>query len=93
MTPLRVRVHSGDGKTDLGMGWYVGDVMVYAIRTPEGNLLSLSNAEVEPPASMVPEGGALLESPDNPKIVLDSGKVVYGCQVWWEPVEGSNGGS
>ena len=24
--------------------------------------------------------------PSNPKIELDSGEVVYGCQVWWTRV-------
>jgi hypothetical protein len=83
----RVRVHSGDGQTRLGDGKYVGEATVWYIRTADGNLLSHGNAEEKPPSHMVPEGGSLVESEGNPKIVLDSGKVVYGCQVWWEVIK------
>lgn len=27
---------------------------------------------------------------DNPRIRLDDGRVVYGCQVWWEFIEQEN---
>lgn len=33
-------------------------------------------------------GKALVEAKiPNPKIALDSGKVVYGCECWWGPEE------
>ena len=53
---------------------------------PDGNLQSLHNAEEEPPPDMVPEGAEVHCTEDNPKIRLDSGRVVYGCQVYWEPI-------
>jgi len=28
-----------------------------------------------------------LEVATTPKIILDSGATVYGCQIWWEPIE------
>ncbi len=84
----RVQVHSGDGKTLLGNGTYVGNVPVYVIRT-EWGLQSATLAE-EPPEGMEDVAEYL---PSNPKIVLDSGKVVYGCQVWWAPIpEGEEDG-
>ncbi len=85
-TPKRVDVHSGDGSVHLGEGTYVGDVSVYVIQMPDGNLQSLSNAEQEPDPSDIPPGGYVRVSHNNPKIVLDSGQIVYGCQVWWEEV-------
>lgn len=84
--PFRVRVHSGDGKSLLGDGMYVGNVGVYYILMPDGNLQSLHNAEQYPPEEQIPEGARVIHSANNPKIVLDSGDTVYGCQVWWEPI-------
>lgn len=84
---MRVRVHDGTGEKLLGEGVYEGDVKAYFIVMPDGSLQSLQNAEIEPPANEVPEGAEVVTTDDNPKIRLDSGEVVYGCQVWWEPIE------
>jgi len=84
--PYRVRVHDGSGQKLLGEGTYVGDVAVYFMAMPDGSLRSLSNAEEEPSPELIPEGAELIKTADNPKIVLDDGRTVYGCQVWWEPV-------
>ena len=81
----RVRVWNGDQSKYLGEGEYVGEATIYAIEMPDGSLRSNSNAEIEP--DDVPEGGVVRSVPNNPKIVLDNGQTVYGCQVWWEPVE------
>lgn len=82
----RVRVFGGDGETPLGEGVYEGEVPVYFVEHAAGHITSLENAEEEPPADMVPPGSHVVKLPSNPKIRLDSGRVVYGCQVWWEPV-------
>ena len=79
-----MNVKDGSGEVDLGEGTYVGNVSVFIIAMPDGGLRSLENAEERPPDDMVPEGAEVIESPDNPKIILDSGEVKYGCQVWWE---------
>ena len=74
--------------TDTGpvLGQYVGDVTVYVIHHPRGSLVSDKLAETRPTNEEVAAIGGRLERVDgNPKIVLDSGEVVYGCQVWWEP--------
>jgi hypothetical protein len=84
--PYRVRVHDGSGEKLLGEGTYVGDVKVYFMAMPDGSLQSLSNAEEEPTPELIPPGAEVICSEDNPKIVLDSGRTVYGCQVWWEPI-------
>lgn len=78
----RVRVKDGSNTSVVGFGTYEGQVDVYVVKTAEGNLLSDSNAEVKP--EYIPPGGVLVKLPNNPKIRLDNGKVVYGCQVWWE---------
>lgn len=81
--PYRVRVWNGDRSEFLGEGNYVGDVTVYFFET-EGGISSASNAEEKPDGV---DEDKIIEAPNNPKIILDSGRVVYGCQVWWEPVE------
>lgn len=86
MADKRVRVWNGDRSKFLGEGWYVGDVTVYFVRMPNGTLTSLPDAEKPPALDQLPKGARLVKSDDNPKIKLDSGDVVYGCQVWWEPV-------
>ena len=87
---MRVKVWNGDHTEFLGEGEYTGDVMVYVIQMPDGSLRSVQNAEEKPPPEMIPDGAFLRESPNNPKIVLDDGRVVYGCQVWWEPAENAS---
>jgi hypothetical protein len=84
---MRVRVWNGDQSEYLGEGNYLGEVTVYYIVMPDGSLRSCSNAEEQPPQEMIPPGATVQAAPGNPKIVLDSGEVVYGCQVWWEPAE------
>jgi len=87
MSEIRVKVHSGNGQEYLGEGWYVGDVTVYFIRHPDGHLTSNENAEVPPSAESLPEGSEIVRSENNPKIRMMDGTIMYGCQVWWEPVE------
>lgn len=84
---MRVVVTDGFQKNLLGEGTYEGRVKVYCFIMPDGSLESLENAEEEPPPEMVPEGAEVYCTEDNPKIRLDSGKVVYGCQCYWRPIE------
>jgi hypothetical protein len=84
--PFKVKVWNGDRSEYLGEGTYVGETTVYFVRTDDG-IQSASNAEERPQG--VPED-QIIEAPGNPKIVLDSGRTVYGCQVWWEPAEDSS---
>lgn len=85
--PDRVRVWNGTQTEYLGEGNYVGEATVYFIRMPDGSIQSLHDAEVEPDPSVVPDGCVVVCSESNPKFMLDSGDVVYGCQIWWEPVD------
>jgi hypothetical protein len=80
---MRVQVFNGTGKKDLGLGTYLGEVSVWVVEMPDGSLRTNSNAEERP--TDIPPGGVLRQIPRNPKIQLDSGKIVYGSQVWWEP--------
>lgn len=85
--PNRIRAWNGDQTEYLGEGNYVGQTTVYFIRMPDGSIQSNQNAEIEPDPDNVPEGCSVFCSEDNPKFVLDCGDTVYGCQIWWEPVE------
>ena len=46
--PFRVKVWNGDQSEYLGEGNYEGDVKVYFVRSPDGSLNSLTNAEEKP---------------------------------------------
>lgn len=83
----RVSVFSGDQTQALGMGTYVGDVDVYFIVMPDGSLKSERNPEQPPDPKFIPRGGRVTSAKANPKIKLDTGEIVYGCQVWWDPVD------
>jgi len=84
----RIRVMEGDGSTPMGYGTYEGDVTVYFIGMPDGSIRSLSNAEEQPSEEALKEigGTEIIKDEGNPKIKLDDNRVVYGCQVWWEPL-------
>ena len=88
---IRVRVWSGDGQTSRGLGNLVGYPPVFFFRGPRGVLLSHKECEERPSPELIKEmeeqEATLVEIPSNPKIVLDNGDVVYGCQVYWERVE------
>jgi len=79
-----VLVWSGDRTVYLGEGMMVGFVTVYAFYDGEGALRSSKIAEEKPEG--IPDE-VIRELKSNPKIELDSGGFVYGCQVWWKPVE------
>lgn len=85
--PQRVRVMDGSAEQTIGEGTCVGNVTTYVIRNKDGSISSLPNAEEKPEHSAIPKGCFVHELEDNPKIVMDDGKVVYGCQVWWEPIQ------
>jgi hypothetical protein len=84
--PFRVSVRDGSGQKELGLGTYVGDEMVWVAVGPGGEQL-LSSKDATVPPTDVPDGYELQRLGKNPKIQMDNGDVVYGCQVWWEPVE------
>lgn len=89
---LRVQVWNGDQSVFLGNGELVGTATVYFIACEGGVLYSSENPEERPTEKALAElQGELVESADNPKIRLDDGSYVYGCQVWWAPAEGSPG--
>lgn len=68
--------HTKDGKAFVfGCGVYEGD------HKPEDHVLVLGVPFGESKAD-VP---AFYERYRNPRIKLDSGKVVYGCECWWGP--------
>lgn len=75
--PIRVKVWNGDQSEYLGEGNYINNVTVYIKRTEDG-LISYENAEEKQ--------DGFEEIISNPKIVLDSGKTVYGVSVWFEPI-------
>ncbi len=85
---MKVEVFEGADKGFLGFGNLVGHTTVYAIAKPDGSIISLQNAEERPSDELIAEHeGELITIKDNPKIILDSGRVTYGCQVWWKPAD------
>lgn len=81
---MKVEVFEGEGGEFLGFGTIVGQVTVYAIAKPDGSIVSLPNAEERPSDEVIAgHEGELITDEDNPKIILDNGRVVYGCQVFW----------
>lgn len=85
---MRVQVWSGDQSEFLGHGEVVGLVTVYFIAGGDGAIYSSENPEERPTEDVLRElEGEVIESPENPKIRLDDGSHVYGCQVWWSPVD------
>ena len=70
----RVKVWNGDKYKYLGEGVHAGQVTVYFMSDPNnpmGSLQSFSNAETKPTPDQIPAGMEVIESPDNPKLVLD----------------------
>lgn len=88
----RVRVNGGDGVTPYGLGTYVGSAPVYFAVMPDGSLQSHPDARKEITSDDFPGHIRVERVPDNPVIRLDNGgQLVYGCQVWWEPVDQATG--
>lgn len=86
--PVPVKVMTENGPV---FGRWVDNVTVYIIVGPEGVVLSKKLAEKRPTNQEAAEIGGQIEKIDgNPKIILNSGKVVYGCQVWWETIVEQN---
>jgi len=84
----RVSVASGDGQSEMGQGVLTGFVTVYGVQTSTGALISLVDCERRPSEAELAAmgGGEIIELEDNPKIEMDDGRIVYGCQVWWNPI-------
>ena len=78
---MRVKVWNGDQSKYLGEGTLLGTATVYFFPDKDGIIHSLKNAEEKP--KDIP-GEDIIKSANNPKIELDTGEIVYGCQVWWE---------
>jgi len=83
----RVRVWDGAYEKCLGEGVFQGNQPVSIFRMPDGSLKSFFDAERQPTekeiAFFVGQGAQHETLPGNPKILLDTGDTVYGCQVWW----------
>ena len=92
---IRVIVYDGTQRNLLGYGWHVDNVTVYAFDMGE-YLLSLEDCEENPSEDLIQkaeaQGGKLIQIENNPKIILDSGPTVYGCQVWFGPVDSDGNG-
>jgi len=83
----RVRVKDGHGKEDLGLGTYLGEADVVVAQTLDGSILTSDDPEHKAPhLADLPAGSQIVHVKNNPKIRLDDGRIVYGCQVWWEAV-------
>ena len=90
--PQRVNVWDGNKESYLGQGEYCANVTVYLALLPDGTIVSNRDAETPIEPWELPRGSKSYVRENHPKIKLDSGKVVYGGQVWWGPAldEGIN---
>tara|TARA_Y100000034_G_scaffold67850_1_gene81892 strand:+ start:537 stop:887 length:351 start_codon:yes stop_codon:yes gene_type:complete len=84
MSKQRVKVWNGDQSEYLGEGTLEGEVEIYGIITSSG-LTSLADPTQEPHPSQIPANGKLHRG-KSPKILLDDGRVVFGCQTWWQAI-------
>ena len=89
MEKVRVKVTDGCGEKSLGLGWFIGEITVYAFWHSNKGMLSTFSDPTQKPTddeivSMESNGFQLTELSDNPVIELDTGETVYGSQVWWE---------
>lgn len=94
MNQPRVEVTSGDWSCVLGHGRLLGYTDVWVFQSRQTDRLALREiTEYEPSEAVVRDwesrGARLAHVPSNPKIMLDSGEVVYGCQVWWRLLDES----
>lgn len=88
----KVVVYDGTGEVLLGEGELIGYVTVYGWFDEQGRLLSLNDAETKPEGAKLADFDDILDGQvtgvmeivHNPKIRLDDGRIVYGCQVWWK---------
>ncbi len=84
----RVRVLNGDRTKELGPGTLVGTADVWVFPAKDGSLWTTGDPEQQPTEDMIAKMlDAGCERPElvksNPRILLDDGNTVYGCQVWW----------
>lgn len=63
-----------------------GTRVLAIISAKDGVILSLGEGVYDGDATP-PEDIAWVPGMLNPKIILDSGKVVWGCECWWGPVD------
>ena len=79
-----------DEKPQVTAGYQIGD-RVGAIASANKDEICLYGygqymGDVVPPAEITCMGISLAElGHANPKILLDSGQVVWGCECWWGP--------
>lgn len=71
--PVNSRIFVESGNNEKLPGRYLGEVDLYY--TSDG----ISETK--------PAGDSYRLLPQNPKLQLDTGEVVYGCQVWWGPLK------
>lgn len=74
---MRVMVMDASMTKALGEGKLVGMVSLWGWLEKKDGEAWMEYSEEKP------EGKGAFRIPSNPKIELDSGKIVYGCQCWW----------
>ncbi|MBI2612720.1 hypothetical protein HYW59_02820 [Candidatus Kaiserbacteria bacterium] len=87
----RVHVLNADRSKELGYGTYMGEVPfkdvpdepAACVAVDESiQLTEAEQAEVSAMVEQLMEGGAT-----TPKIVLDSGEIIFGFQCWWREID------
>lgn len=84
----RVKVLNGDQTAYVGEGEHVANVSVYIfVKRDEMHIETVGNPEempTEETVRMMRSKDMVMEHvPANPKMLLDDGRIIYGCQCWW----------
>lgn len=91
----RVRVGSGDGLHDLGEGTYEGEEKVFYAFMKRGRDVYLLSSHSKPDLDETikkdqakPGKVEILTEgfQPTPRIKLDSGRIIFGSQCWWEVI-------
>jgi hypothetical protein len=84
----RVQVQNVDG-SDLGFGTYMGEIPLKHIvdDSPSADAVSVEVEGERDPAMESALREMIDDGETTPKIILDSGKTLYGFECWWQPVE------
>lgn len=85
---MRVDVWNGDKSQYLGQGTLIGKAIIYGYQGfQNGNPIMYSNPDSPEKPMPNPPPNTTEHKGESPKIKLDSGQIVYGCQTWWSPVQ------
>ena len=79
-------VEYGETEESYGEGTIEDLVEVYVAILADGTMISTKTPETTKPSTNVLSKDVKVQKIESHRIKLDSGEIVYGCQVWWRPL-------